>query len=122
MRIQRLASHACPGTPVLDTPGGNTPDPQPPAHPAAALLPLLAAVYSMVKFGGVRNYIVAAWDPGDLAACADLNLPCADVAAFLPEPMDRSRDAGLTGSHDYLVGLAGCRAAGWLGLRRRGAF
>ena len=63
----------------------------------------LAAVYSMVKFGGVRNYIVATWDPGDLAACADLNLPCADVTRFLPEPMNRAQDAGAFGSHDYLV-------------------
>ncbi|EFN55055.1 hypothetical protein CHLNCDRAFT_52833 [Chlorella variabilis] len=60
-------------------------------------------IYSMVKFGGVRNYIVATWDPGDLAACADLNLPCADVTRFLPEPMNRAQDAGAFGSHDYLV-------------------
>jgi hypothetical protein len=59
----------------------------------------------MVKFGGVRNYLVATWDPEDLAACADLNLPCADVTALLPEPMDKAKDAGLTGSHDYLVSL-----------------
>ena len=29
----------------------------------------------MVKFGGVRNYVVGCWTPEDLAACADLNLP-----------------------------------------------
>ncbi|KAL4854738.1 hypothetical protein ACK3TF_004658 [Chlorella vulgaris] len=61
------------------------------------------SIYSMVKFGGVRNYLVATWDPEDLAACADLNLPCADVTALLPEPLDKAKDAGLTGSHDYLV-------------------
>ena len=57
----------------------------------------------MVKFGGVRNYIVATWDPADLEACADLNLPCADVTAFLPEPMDNTPNAGVYGTHDYFV-------------------
>ena len=61
------------------------------------------AVYTMVKFGGVRNYIVGTWTKHDLEACADLNLPCADVSAFLPEPMDHSPDAGEFGSHDYLA-------------------
>ncbi|KAL4856648.1 hypothetical protein ACK3TF_003070 [Chlorella vulgaris] len=60
-------------------------------------------VYSMVKFGGVRNYIVATWDPDDLQACADLNLPCADVTSFLPETMDKGPDAGAFGTHDFLV-------------------
>ena len=66
---------------------------------------LLPAVYSMVKFGGVRNYIVGTWNATDLAACADLNLPCADITSMLPEPMDNEPN-GIGGSlsqHDYLV-------------------
>lgn len=42
------------------------------------------SVYSLVKFGGVRNHLLVAWAPEDLAACADLNLPCADVSSWLP--------------------------------------
>ncbi|EFN51422.1 hypothetical protein CHLNCDRAFT_55152 [Chlorella variabilis] len=61
------------------------------------------SIYSMVKFGGVRNYVVGCWTPEDLAACADLNLPCTDVARFLPEPMNNAPDAGTFNSHDYLV-------------------
>jgi hypothetical protein len=57
----------------------------------------------MVKFGGVRNHIVATWDPADLEACADLNLPCADVTSLLPEPMDNGPNAGAFGTHDYFV-------------------
>lgn len=44
-------------------------------------------VYSLVKHGGVRNYVAVAWSPEDLAACADLNLPCADVSGLLLEPI-----------------------------------
>ena len=58
----------------------------------------------MVKFGGVRNHIVATWDPADLEACADLNLPCADVTAFLPEPLDHSSGTAVYSGHDSLVG------------------
>lgn len=48
------------------------------------------AVYSLVKFAGVTNYIVAVWTADALAACAILNLPCADIrplvkARGLPE-------------------------------------
>ncbi|KAL4856627.1 hypothetical protein ACK3TF_003057 [Chlorella vulgaris] len=57
-------------------------------------------IYSMVKFGGVRNYIVATWDPDDLQACADLNLPCADVTSFLPT---RLEEAANPTAHDQLV-------------------
>lgn len=57
----------------------------------------------MVKFAGVRNYIVGTWNDTDLAACADLNLPCANITAFLPEPMDHGPNAGKYGTHDYLV-------------------
>ena len=68
-----------------------------PSYPA----PPVRAVYSMVKFGGVRNYIVGTWSPGDLEACADLNLPCADIGAFLAEPMDAA--FGSLSTHDYNV-------------------
>lgn len=49
-------------------------------------MPCTHAVYTMVKFGGVRNHLLATWTPEDLAACADLNLPCADVSSWLPHP------------------------------------
>lgn len=49
--------------------------------------PLCRTVYSLVRFGGVRNYVMLTWTAADLAACADLNLPCADVAALLAEPL-----------------------------------
>jgi hypothetical protein len=58
----------------------------------------------MVKFGGVHNYIVGTWEAPDLEACADLNLPCADVTAFLPEPLDHSSGEAVYSGHDYLVG------------------
>ncbi|EFN52112.1 hypothetical protein CHLNCDRAFT_139418 [Chlorella variabilis] len=60
-------------------------------------------IYSMVKFGGVRNYIVGTWSSEDLEACADLNLPCADISSFLPEPLDHAPNAGDYGTHDYNV-------------------
>lgn len=56
----------------------------------------------MVKFGGVRNYLVGIWEPSDLDACADLNLPCADVSAYLPERLDHA-SSGEFGTHDYFV-------------------
>ena len=43
------------------------------------------AVYTMVKFGGVDNYIIATWSDSDMEACLDLNLPCADASHYLPE-------------------------------------
>lgn len=66
----------------------------------------MPVVYTMVKFGGVRNYIVATWEPHDLDACRDLNLPCADVsplAATLAKPA-ALRDGELAGftSKEYL--------------------
>ncbi|KAI7838010.1 hypothetical protein COHA_008192 [Chlorella ohadii] len=60
------------------------------------------AIFSMVKFGGVRNYLVGIWEPTDLDACADLNLPCADVSAYLPERLDHA-SSGEFGTHDYFV-------------------
>jgi hypothetical protein len=61
----------------------------------------------MVKFGGVRNYICATWSQQDLDACADLNLPCADISAMLAEPMDNALrgDNGSLSPHDQLVRL-----------------
>ena len=57
--------------PHLSSPTPNTPD----------------AVYSLVKLGGVRNYIAVTWTDDDLQACADLNLPCADVRNMLLGPI-----------------------------------
>jgi hypothetical protein len=57
----------------------------------------------MVKFGAVRNYIVGIWSQQDVDACADLNLPCADVSAFLAEPLDNASNAGSLSNHDYNV-------------------
>lgn len=34
------------------------------------------AIFSMVKFGGASNFIVACWNSFDLEACQNLNLPC----------------------------------------------
>lgn len=41
----------------------------------------------MVKFGNVDNYIVGVWTEADLEACAELNLPCANVVGHLPRPL-----------------------------------
>ena len=40
-----------------------------------------------MRHGGVRNYMAVTWTPDSLEACADLNLPCADVAYMLREPL-----------------------------------
>ncbi|PSC72584.1 hypothetical protein C2E20_4222 [Micractinium conductrix] len=58
------------------------------------------SVYSLVKHGGVRNYIALAWSAEDLEACADLNLPCADVSSMLVEPIQTSQRLL---QHDFLV-------------------
>ncbi|KAL4437542.1 hypothetical protein ABPG77_003523 [Micractinium sp. CCAP 211/92] len=60
-------------------------------------------VYSLVKFGGVRSYVVATWTPEDLAACAELNLPCADVAALLPRPLPAAPAETRAVDGDYLT-------------------
>lgn len=53
-------------------------------------------IYSLVKFAGVTNYIVAVWTEEALGACADLNLPCTDIrplveARGLPEEKQRGQ-------------------------------
>ena len=75
-------------------------------HLCAGALPAPPPVYSLVKFAGVRNYIVGTWEQADLESCADLNLPCADISSYLPEPMDHAADG--FGTHDYYVSGAGC--------------
>ncbi|KAL4856645.1 hypothetical protein ACK3TF_003069 [Chlorella vulgaris] len=65
----------------------------------------------MVKFGGVRNYNVATWDPDDLQACIDLNLPCADVTSFLPT---RLEEAANPTAHDQLVGVSDFLVIKWM--------
>ena len=67
------------------------------------------AVYSMVKYGGVKNYIVATFNETDLEACADLNLPCADITSFLPEALNYSEpDSGKFGTELYFVSFPPC--------------
>lgn len=58
------------------------------------------SIYSLVKHAGVRNYIAVAWGQEDLEACADLNLPCADVSSLLLEPIITTK---LLLQHDFLV-------------------
>ncbi|PSC71106.1 hypothetical protein C2E20_5498 [Micractinium conductrix] len=61
---------------------------------AIAILPFSAnaaeqaqnAIYTLVKFAGVRNYMMWTWTPEDLAACDALNLPCADGMPHLLHP------------------------------------
>lgn len=65
--------------------------------------PTQNTIYSMVKLGGVRNYIVGTWNASDLEACAAMNLPCADLSPWLPDAMDNEPGAGDFGTHDYLV-------------------
>jgi len=43
---------------------------------------LLNTVFSLVRFGGVRAYIIAAKDDDALSACLSLNLPCYDARAM----------------------------------------
>jgi hypothetical protein len=68
----------------------------------------LQAVYSLVKFGGIRNYLVATWSDEDLQACLDLNLPCADVFNLLAQPLENAKEFT---SRDYLVRLLVTRLA-----------
>ena len=42
---------------------------------------LMNTIFSLVRFGGVKSYIVAAYDKDALANCIALNLPCLDVHA-----------------------------------------
>jgi hypothetical protein len=63
----------------------------------------------MVKFGGVQNYMVGTFNDTDLEACADLNLPCADITSFLPEALNYSEaDSGKFGTELYFVSFALC--------------
>ncbi|KAL4430877.1 hypothetical protein ABPG75_006133 [Micractinium tetrahymenae] len=65
------------------------------------------SVYSLVKLAGVRNYVVLTWTPADLAACSDLNLPCASVEHLLAQPLLGQEDAAGShlswGSHNWLA-------------------
>lgn len=65
-------------------------------------------MYTAVKFGGVRNHVVLTWTPADLAACADLHLPCADASRFLPRPLggegeEGAPEGGELESGDYMT-------------------
>lgn len=60
-------------------------------------------VYSMVKWGGVCNYIVAVWDEPSLEVCQSLNLPCLDATSMIPgnTTIGSEREARLH-SMDYI--------------------
>lgn len=45
---------------------------------------LLNTVFSLVRFGGVKSYMVAARDDTALSTCISLNLPCYDVRMMTP--------------------------------------
>lgn len=45
---------------------------------------LLNTVFSLVRFGGVKSYMVMAKDDDALAQCIALNLPCFDARALTP--------------------------------------
>jgi Nucleotide-diphospho-sugar transferase len=61
------------------------------------------AVYSLVKWSGVCNYIVAVWDEPSLEACIGMNLPCFDASAMTPgnDTIGADREARLH-SDDYV--------------------
>jgi hypothetical protein len=61
------------------------------------------AVYSLVKFSGVCNYIVAVWDEPSLEACIGMNLPCFDASDMTPgnSTIGAAREARLHSS-DYV--------------------
>ncbi|KAI3439060.1 hypothetical protein D9Q98_001470 [Chlorella vulgaris] len=61
------------------------------------------SIYSLVKHGGVQNYVVVCWTPTDLDACADLNLPCADGSQFLARPLDKPGSSSTYYENDWLT-------------------
>lgn len=67
-----------------------------------------------MKHAGVRNYIALAWSQEDLEACADLNLPCADVSSLLIEPISECR-----GAKEWQL-LCSCPGQWQMALRCRG--
>ncbi|KAI3428080.1 hypothetical protein D9Q98_006464 [Chlorella vulgaris] len=58
------------------------------------------SIYSLVKHGGVRNYVALTWFKEDFEACLDLNLPCADVSDMLVEPLITNTKLL---QHDFIV-------------------
>jgi hypothetical protein len=58
----------------------------------------LPAVYTLVQFAGVTNYVAATAEPKDHAACLDLNLPCWDASALFPIPLEESTEKASVGS------------------------
>jgi len=73
---------------------------------------ILNTVFSLVRFGNVKTYIVAAYDDAALASCITLNLPCYDVRskgslALLGDLLSRGYDvhfAQLGNSYVHDVG------------------
>ena len=73
---------------AIEQRGSFGPAAEPSRHAEAVLTRAMPfAVYSLVKHGGVRNYVALTWTAEDLEACTDLNLPCADVTDMLVEPL-----------------------------------
>ena len=73
-------------------------------------------MYSLVRHGGVRNYLFLAWARGDLEACRDLNLPCADVGDMLLQPLSEQVLYAASRLHEHQAFVDG-RAGGasrWL--------
>lgn len=65
-----------------------------PTCPVLLPLPPLPPVYSLVKHGGVHNYIAVTWTRDDFEACQDMNLPCAYVENMLIEPLSECTGRG----------------------------
>jgi len=78
---------------------------------------ILNTIFSLVRFGNVKTYIVAAYDDTALASCNTLNLPCYDVRskgslALLGDLLSRGYDVhfaqlGNSYVHDVETTLAG---------------
>ena len=61
------------------------------------------SLYSMIKWSGVCNYIVAVWDEPSLEVCQAMNLPCFNATAMTPgnEAIGVKKEARLH-SPDYV--------------------
>lgn len=59
------------------------------------------AIYSLVKWSQVCNYIVVVWDEPSLEVCQSLNLPCFNATDLAPSEIGVSKEAFLH-SPDYV--------------------
>ena len=71
------------------------------------------AVYTLVKFAGVHNYLFWTWTAEALAACDELNLPCADGMPHLLRPAEYGHHLTVSWAHSGALPckrvLQGCR-------------